>query len=462
MISLMKIKQIIIERENKCQSQGKFGELARWLKFNSYASIINLLNNIISSNQFIDRHRINSKAFTRERSLPFKLVILFLINLLKSSIQNELDKFFKTINHSELPERVVTSSAFTQARQKLSHKAFIELNQAQVNYFYNNTNYNRWHGFRLMAIDGSTLILPKNEKTIKEFGLYSHSSKTTPVVMARASEFYDVLNNVTIDSILSPISKGELELSIEHIKAADKKDLLLFDRGYNAFWLFNLIISKGANFCARINADCWKAAKQLLSSGSREGIYKIYPSKESKKKSEELGLPVEPIELRFILIEMPDGNKEILATTLLDSNEYPYELFSDLYHTRWPVEESYKRQKCRIEMENFTGKSTEAVKQDFYARIFTANLTIILSFPVNQMIKQNNTKYLHQINWTQALAKMKDSIVLLFIRKNILKILRILYEHFYKNNCPVRPGRSFPRIKFKPKRHYYMAYKPIS
>jgi hypothetical protein len=462
MLNLLSINQTTIQRENKCQNKGLLKMLAWWLKTNLYASLINLLNNIISSNQFVNQHKLHPKAFTRNRSLTFKTTILFLINLLKSSIQNELDKFFKTITHSELPERVVTSSAFTQARKKLSHKAFVELDKAQVKYFYDNHNYNRWHGFRLIAIDSSTLILPKNEETIKEFGQFSHSPKTTPVVMGRVSQYYDVLNNISIESILSPLSKGELDLAAEHIKAADKDDLLLFDRGYNAFWLFNMILSRQTNFCVRINTSWWKAAQELLSSGLREGIFKIYPTQEAKKKSEKLSLPAEPIGLRFILIELPDGAKEMLATSLQNKEKYPYEFFADLYHNRWPVEESYKVMKSRIEMENFTGKSSEAVRQDYHARIFTTNLTSILSFPVNERIKKKKNKYVYQLNWTQAIARMKDSIVLLFIRENIQKIIKILHNLFFSNSEPIRPNRKFQRKKFRPKNHYYMAYKPIS
>ena len=59
---------------------------------------------------------------------------------------------------------------------------------------------------------------------------------------------------------------------------------------------------------------------------------------------------------------------------------------------RWRIEESYKVMKSRIEMENFSGKSPKAAKQDFHARIFTANLTSILSFPVYEKIKKNHNK----------------------------------------------------------------------
>ena len=466
MLYLISIKQEIISEGKKCQNKIKMKELARWLKTNLYASLINILNKIISSNEFVNRHKLQQNAFTRNRTLPFKTVILFLINLLKSSIQNELDKYFKTINNSIMPERAVTNSALTQARKKFSHRAFIELNKEQIKYFYDNVNYNRWNGFRLLAIDGSTLILPKNEKTIKEFGQFTHSRKTTPVVLSRASGCYDVLNKIILDSRLSALSVGELDLAVEHIKASGKEsfnDIYLLDRGYNAFWLFELIVSEGSNFCARINIRNWKAAQELLASGSRQTVTEIYPSQKSVAKCKKLGLSIQPVKVRLISIDLDNGDKEVLITSLIDIEKYPYELFADLYHSRWTIEESYKILKSRIEIENFTGKSPEAVRQDFHARIFTANLTAILSFPVHEKIKDKmkNKKYEYQINWTQSIAKMKDSVVLLFINKNIERIIKILQEHFLWNIIPVRHNRVFPRI-FKPKKHYYMAYKPIS
>ena len=463
MLYLKKKKQEITLEEKRCQRQNKLKELARWLKTNLYASLTNLLNKIISSNEFVKRHKLEESAFTRERILPFKLVIVFIINLLKSSIQNELDKFFKIINGSELPERHVTNSAFCQARKKLSHKAFIELNKEQTKYFYDNVNYKRWNSFRLVAIDGSTIIVPKNEETIKEFGEFTHSPKTPTVVMARVSQSYDVLNKITLDSVISPLSVGELDLAAGHIKSSLENDLYLFDRGYNAFWLFSIMLSEGANFCARINVRNWKAAQELLSSAQREMITEIKPSEKSLGKCKELGISAEPVRVRFISIDLDNDEKEILITTLLDSEKYPYELFKDLYHNRWPIEEHYKIMKSRIELENFTGKSPEAIKQDFHARVFTQNLTAILAFPVHEKIKEDNKnkKYDYQINWTQAIAKMKDTVVLLFTRDNTHKIINKLQGHFLSNIQSIRPNRKFPRAP-KPKRHYYMAYKPIS
>jgi IS4 transposase len=53
---------------------------------------------------------------------------------------------------------------------------------------------------------------------------------------------------------------------------------------------------------------------------------------------------------------------------LLDTQRYPVQALKALYHTRWQIEEGYKRQKCWLEIENFSGKSVRSVQQDYHAR----------------------------------------------------------------------------------------------
>jgi hypothetical protein len=79
----------------------------------------------------------------------------------------------------------------------------------------------------------------------------------------------------------------------------------------------------------------------------------------------------------------------------------------NLYHKRWPVEEDYKIMKTRIEVGNFSGKSALSVYQDFHAKVFAKNLTSVLAFPANAIVKKNNegNKHDRQINFTQAISK---------------------------------------------------------
>ncbi len=365
------------------------------------------------------------------------------------------------MQHKELPVNEVTKSGFSQARQKLKYQAFVELNHDQVDFFYNNFQNRKWHNYRLVAIDGSTCRLPYSKKIVGEFGIADTSETGTPLILARLSQAYDMLNHIVVDACLASYRTGEHELAEQHIKHLQKGDLLLFDRNYASFWMFALLLSRGLHFCARLKVGSWKVAKQLVISGEKEIIAEIYASKASKKKCKELGLSSAPVKLRFVCIVLDTGEKEVLVTNIIDGIEY--DGFKDLYHQRWFVEESYKHLKSRIQIENFTGKSPLAVKQDFYAKIFTGNLTAILAFPVHRQIKEKTRKQKtgYQLNFTQALSKMKDSVVLLFVRPaNMLKEYIIhLWKLFCANIEMVRPGRKNPHNCRKSKRIYPTAYK---
>jgi len=359
-------------------------------------------------------------------------------------------------NNTELSEQYVTQSAFSQARLKIKPEAFIELSQDSINHFYSCYQVKRWHGFRLIAIDGSEVMLPKNKETIEEYGEYQTNFMNKTVVLARISKAYDVLNNISIDAKLVNRKIGEHTLAKEHLKHFGEGDLALYDRGYPSYDLFKNTLASGIHFCARVAISNWAIARKLVETGEIEIITEIIPGHGLVKAYKELGLDYEPIKCRFICIELSTGEKEVLLTSLTDIEKYPYELFKELYHQRWYVEEAYKKDKHRLQLENFSGNSLIAIQQDFYAKILLGNITSILSSDLDQQIsiKRKNIKYRYQINSTTALAKVKEILTYLFTRANIIYLLEKLILMFLSNIEPIRPNRSFNRYQDKRKRYY--------
>ncbi|MDO9111283.1 MAG: IS4 family transposase [Desulfatirhabdiaceae bacterium] len=438
--------------------------LARNLLCEICAKLIDFLKKIIFSENFLSSNKQSPKNFIRNRILPFHNIIFFLMNLIKGSYQDELDYFFKAIDHSEAFVRKVTKSAFCKARKKLRSEAFTQLNMEAVNYFYDHFSPKRWSGFTLLAIDGSTVKIPRTSEVENHFGLWSVNSQN-PCPLARISQMFDVLNKITVDAIIAPKAIGERELCENHFMKLMPNDLVLLDRGYPAYWLFNLILSWDGNFCARVQVDKWIPIKKFFRSGKLQKIIQLKAPTSSIAKCRELGLDTLDLKLRLIRIQLENGETEVLITSLIDTEKYPLEIFFDLYHHRWPVEEDYKVMKCRIEIENFTGKSVLSVYQDFHARIFSKNLTAMLAFPTRRDIEQNNDDKLHQyqINFTQAISKMKDTIVLLFNRPlDVAKnLIAALHDLFVKTVEPVRPNRKYPRNHKIQKRGFYPSYKPV-
>ena len=100
---------------------------------------------------------------------------------LNRALQRELDSFFKKITSSDFSIREATKGAFSQARAKLNAWAFIRLNEVAVDTFYNTVEYLKWHGLRLLAVDGTRLMLPNHPSVKEEFGECSFGPKADSV-----------------------------------------------------------------------------------------------------------------------------------------------------------------------------------------------------------------------------------------------------------------------------------------
>lgn len=437
--------------------------LARNLPDKICANLINFLKEFIISHDFLEQSRQNQTDFSRNRKLPFVSAILCLCNFLKSSYQPELNKFFKIITASSVARKVVSKVAFCKARKKIKHEAFVLLNDQAVAHFNQNFNPRTWHGFFLKSVDGSTIKLPDYPEIASHFGVWN-PRQGDPVPMARLSQMFDPLNRITTHAIIGPKSKGEREMAASHFQHLTKHDLVLLDRGYPAFWLFKLILSLQANFCARISIKKWEIIRTFIKSGKREQIVIIKAPVTSIAACQERELDMLPMKLRLIRVELEAAEPEVLITSLTDTQVYPHSLFAELYHDRWAVEEDYKVMKCRIEMENFSGQSELSVYQDFHARVFSKNITAMLAFAAQDKVEQSteHRKHSYQINFTQALSTMRDSIVLLFQRtgKTVQKMLFDLLATIAAATEPVRPGRKYPRDHKRSQRKNCLNYKP--
>lgn len=429
------------------------------------AKLSKYIEKIICETDFIDRHRNSPKFFIRDRILSFQILILFLINFVKGSYQDELDNFFKHIKGYKVARRIVTKSALSKARKKIKYQAFIEMNKQQIEFFNTEFQPRTWHGYHLMAFDGSTVRLPHAKEIINHFGAWPvRNGKDCP--LARLSQMYDTLNKISIDAIISPKAIGERELAAKHCQHLQTDHLVLLDRGYPAFWLFKLIIMSGAQFCARIPNTSWLVVRKFYLSGANEKIVTIPPTHDSSAQCKKLGIDVKPLRCRLIRIELDSGEVEILITSLRDDNSHPHEMFKDLYHLRWPIEEDYKVMKVWLILENFTGKSVESIYQDFHAKIFSKNFTSILAFPTQKVIDQVYVKRKHpyQINFAQALSKTKHVLVLILQRshRQTTRIIKQLHEIFVQTVEMVRPNRHYARLQKATVRKYFQNYKPLS
>jgi len=393
-----------------------------------------------------------------------------LLRGIKSSLQRELDSFFKVVLSTDYNIRAVTKGALSQSRSKLKPEAFKEINDVACSSFYTSAPYRKWQGHRLLSVDGSRLHLPNHETIKEEFGEYLVGRNgDTPISMALISLLYDPLNLLTIDSQIGSWSESEQDLLLRHIDKLQAGDLLLGDRGYPGTYLFYLLRRKGVDFCFRMKEDWWLVVKKFVESGKKEMIVEFsLPSKDVKKPHGVDFKSEPPVRCRLVLVELENGEKEVLCTSLIDTVRYPYDLFKELYHLRWGIEEGYKLLKERLDLEDFSGKTAKAVKQDFHAKILMMTLCAALSFPIEEKVREeslqeknnNLRKHEKKLNHTSALGMLYDIAIGLFIEKDTKNALNAFDSLMMKTCEIIRPGRANPR-NHKPKKVYYMNKKKL-
>lgn len=408
---------------------------------------------------FIEQFRLRSNAFTRTRDLPFAHLVTCLLNLRKSSSEQELAGFFATLEEQPVASAVPSRAALSKARQGLSEKVFVHLNHSAIDTFRSGCRTPLWQGFRLLAVDGTTFRLPCNEAITRAFG-----EQPSGPPLARASVLYDIAHDLVVDAQVAAHCVGEHELAIDHLAAARAGDLLIYDRGYPAFWFFALHRAAGVDFCMRMSRSTFAPVNAFWNSQQRSRIVTLAPSSEQRRACLDQGVSAEPIRVRLVRVRLKGGDTEVLATSVLDEQRIPERLFAQLYHRRWSVEEYYKRQKRWAEIENFSGRSVLAVRQDIHAKILAVNLAAMLRH-VAQLIaarRFSHRKRAYQVKGCSALSAMKNNLVRLLhsLPNDSRTLLTALARNLSLAVEALRPDRSFPRNnpgKLKP--GYHEAYK---
>ena len=170
-----------------------------------------------------------------------------------------------------------------------------------------------------------------------------------------------------------------------------------------------------------------------------------------------MGLPLQ-IVVRFVSLRLATGELEVLVTTLLDETTYPTQEFKELYHYRWGIETYYGALKGRLDLENFSGLTAEAVRQDFYAAVLLSNLESLLTGPANQILidHRSECKYPKQINRANSFHALKMHVLDILYRDTpAVEVVRTLQQLFLSNPVSVRKERIVPRSKTSFHRSYH-------
>jgi hypothetical protein len=394
------------------------------------------------------RYKMNDEDFTRRSKQSFGGTLLLMINMLTKSLSLEIVNF---VNHIRrlgcIKQESFTKSAFVQCRKKISPEVFKYLSCMLVDEFYtDNSTVKYLHGFRVVAVDGSMVDLPITKELESIYGKVMNQTNTY-VVQARVSVLYDVLNNMALDAKISSSSIGERHLATEHLAHCKENDLILYDRGYPSYEFIYEHFQSGCDYLIRVKADFNKEIKSFAQSKLLSQLVEIYPS-DKRSFKDKAYTPDTPIRVRLICVELDNGQKEYLITSLLDEHKYAHSLFKELYFKRWAIETFYDELKNKLKLEHFSGYSNHSILQDFHATIFVSNVQSLIVGELNEELQQaeSTKKYQYKVNTSLSYGFLKNRVISLFFSSSDMeKVMSELKGLLAQHLVPIRPNRSNKR-----------------
>jgi len=384
-----------------------FMKLNIWeILYFSKKTVIFMKEFILSENLKIN-FRKTDKDFTRNRILTYDNMIILLLQKWVKSLQLRLNEFSLKL------DKILSNSAFTQARNKLLPEVFDYLNvEIIIKRFYDVKENLAWYDtfldYRILAIDWSKIRLP-NEKEIQEkYGKIKNINRNNEESYYTGwilSVLHDPLNNLAIDYILEPNHYPEIALAIRNIQNLEKlpninnKDLIILDRWYFSSFLVAIFYAYKKDFLIRLRRWAIKEAEELFDKNCKlqSKIIDLKVKNTQWEYNEKYWICIdktlkEEVKIRLIRVILDNWEVEVLAISLLDEEKYNNEKLKELYYKRWGIEIFYDIIKNRLWLENFSWLTANSILQDLNSTIFLSNLETIMTRGVNCELEEKTNK----------------------------------------------------------------------
>jgi hypothetical protein len=306
-----------------------------------------LLEKIIGP-QHVRQALHDTGCFDSRRCLLSREVIFWVVLAMGILTELPIRPVFKYARRLRPDDATPDRSSLCQARQRLGLAPLRRLFQLLVRPLATpQTPGAFYHGWRLMALDGSVYNVFDSPANAHAFGRPSAGPRGDGAFpQVRKLSLVEVGTHVEIAFVAKGIKEpgsSEQRLAPGLFRHLQPDMLLLWDRGFFGYPLWKQIVTTGCQLLARVNSTQVLRPLRHLADGSY--LAKIYPC-ESARNRDEQGLPVRVI--RYTLDDpqrVGHGEEHVLLTTLLDGERYPAKELALLYHERWEIELVFDEQK---------------------------------------------------------------------------------------------------------------------
>jgi len=376
----------------------------------------------------------------------------------------ELRQYFQAANKIE---RTVSKQDYLRQRQKLNPEVFKVLNGNYLRRFYDGKEAQKWHGYLVMAVDGSRAEIPNSEENRQVYG-ESENKYGKAVARANISALHDVFNRFVLDIGIHHYRDSEIAEAKKHIKAlkeitGGQPALIMFDRNYASLEFVDFLEKTGVKYLIRLHKGDYEAEQSGMKSKDEEVKLEYTKGRlrQLKKKSPRRAAELEKrqsVKVRIIRTVFDNGERAAFMTNMSEGSAGE---IKRLYRKRWSIEKKYHALKNKLKFESVTGKASIYVKQDFWAQMLVSNIVQDLingaEYHAVKKAKKKRLKYEVRVNENIAIGLFKEKLIRLAVEEDDrqkAEMYRQLIADMEKNIVPVRKLKSAPR-KWK----YFNKYK---
>jgi len=370
-----------------------------------------------------------------------------LLSMRNQSQQAMLDAFFGSLGGDADVRYGLSDRGFAKARDRLAPASLARLNTFMVQQAGALGLLPRWCGLRVVAADASVLMPAVRPcRTLRR--------------LAGPSQFLFSLllpgADLTLHASVHGPEVAERQMLFEALEHLEADDVLVLDRGYPAAWLVALLNERGIRYCMRCDkANGWAAMRSFVRSGLPQTVATL--NAPHRQDALDYGCLSQPVQVRLVRNVCPNGHIQVLATNL-PAADFPCEVFADLYHQRWRIEESFKRLKHRAKLESVSGLTQHALLVDVAAKVLADNLGSLLCQAACETHELSARPRV--CNRAYAAGLLQRLLPRMVLGLGCLaQLLEQAMERLKANTQRRISGRSQPRPNRRSKPHPHLAYK---
>lgn len=273
-----------------------------------------------------------------------------------------------------------SKSAISQARTRLGSQVMRQLAERVLRPLAAPGAPGAWYrGWRVMAVDGSCLDVADEVANAEFFGYPGASRGQSAFPQARLLGLVECGTHAVTAAEVAPYGHSEQAMAARLLPTALRPDMLLLaDRNFFGFKLWQMACATGAKLVWRVKADRQLPVEQRLPDGSY--LSTVFGSEDRRHRA---GQSVRVIEYTLQDSATPSQDCYRLVTNLLDPDEAPALELAALYHERWEIEGVFAEFKTHLRANStvLRSKTPDLVLQELWG-------LLLAHFAIRQLMAQ--------------------------------------------------------------------------